>query len=242
MKTLVSFDVTNGWGPAAGLVQGIDGNFYGTTEDGGTGSVCLTYVCGTVFRLTPQGTLTRLHTFSFLNGQNGVQPSAPVIQATDGNLYGTTAEGGIDGYGTVFKITPSGTFTLLHSFDGTDGKSVFDGLLQGTDGAFYAPTYLGGPSSGCGGNSCGTVFSLSVGLGPFVQTVPASGKVGTPVRILGTDLTDVTSVRFNGTAARYKVVSKTFIWASVPAGATTGFVTVTTSGKTLKSNVKFRVP
>ena len=93
-----------------------------------------------------------------------------------------------------------------------------------------------------GGTKAGTAFALSAGLGPFVKTQPTSGRVGALVKILGTDLTDVTCVMFNGTAARYKVVSKTLISAVVPAGATTGFVTVTTSGKTLKSNVKFRVP
>jgi hypothetical protein len=99
-----------------------------------------------------------------------------------------------------------------------------------------------GTTSGYFTYGYGTVFSLAVGLGPFVETVPTSGKFGTAVKILGTDLADVTSVRFNGTAAVFKVASKTLISATVPAGATTGFVTVTASGKTLESNVKFRVP
>jgi hypothetical protein len=80
-----------------------------------------------------------------------------------------------------------------------------------------------------------------VGLGPFVEAVPASSSVGALVKILGTDLADVTCIMFNGRAAEFKVVSKTLISPRVPAGAPTGFVTVTASGKTLKSEAKFRV-
>jgi uncharacterized protein (TIGR03437 family) len=87
----------------------------------------------------------------------------------------------------------------------------------------------------------GTVFSLSVGLGPFVETQPTSGKVGAAVKILGTDLTGASRVTFNGTAARFTVVSKSEIKTTVPAGATTGTVEVTTPKGTLKSNVVFRV-
>ena len=87
----------------------------------------------------------------------------------------------------------------------------------------------------------GTVFSLSVGLGPFVETQPTSGKVGAAVKILGTNLTGATSVTFNGTAAVFKVVSASLITTTVPTGATTGKVKVTTPKGTLKSNVVFRV-
>ena len=97
----------------------------------------------------------------------------------------------------------------------------------------------GGPSSACP-FGCGTVFSLSVGLGPFVETLPNSGKVGAAIRILGTDLTGATSVTFNGTAAKFHVVSKSEIETNVPSGASTGTVEVTTKN-TLKSNVVFRV-
>ena len=87
----------------------------------------------------------------------------------------------------------------------------------------------------------GTVFSLSVGLGPFVETQPTSGKVGAAVKILGTDLTGATSVSFNGTAAVFTVVSASEIAATVPAGATTGTVQVVTPSGTLSSNVPFLV-
>jgi hypothetical protein len=92
-----------------------------------------------------------------------------------------------------------------------------------------------------GANNDGTVFSLSVGLGPFVETQPTSGKVGAAVKILGTDLTGATSVTLNGTAAVFKVVSGSLITTNVPTGATTGRVEVTTPKGTLKSNVVFRV-
>lgn len=92
-----------------------------------------------------------------------------------------------------------------------------------------------------GSNGDGTVFSLSVGLGPFVETQTTSGKVGASIKILGSDLTGATSVTFNGTAATFTVVSRCLITATVPSGATSGKVRVVTPGGTLSSNVAFRV-
>jgi uncharacterized repeat protein (TIGR03803 family) len=143
--------------------------------------------------------------------------------------------GGPDGAGTIVKITLSGTLTTLHSFDTTDGSHPQAGLVQGTSGTFYGTTVNGG------GHSQGTIFSLSVGLGPFVETQPTSGPVGGSVKILGTDLTGATSVTFNGTAAVFTVDSHSLISATVPTGATTGTVQVVTSRGTLFSNAPFRV-
>jgi len=109
-------------------------------------------------------------------------------------------------------------------------------VVQATNGNLYGTTYAGGA------NTIGTVFSLSVGLGPFVETQPTSGKVGTPVIILGNNLTRTTSVTFNGTAATFTVVSSTEIKTTVPGGASTGKVKVKTPTRTLTSNVLFRVP
>jgi uncharacterized protein (TIGR03437 family) len=109
-------------------------------------------------------------------------------------------------------------------------------LRQGTDGAFYGTTTGGGTPY-----YAGTVFSISIGLGPFVETNPTSGKVGKAVKVLGTNLTGATSVTFNGTAATFTVVSASEIATTVPAGATTGAVQVVTPGGTLSSNVPFRV-
>ena len=280
LTTLHSFDGTDGEYPDAGLVQAIDGNLYGTTSGGGTNGD------GTVFKITPSGTLTTL--YSFTDGADGGVPFAGLIQAADGNFYGTAGGFGASGYGTVFKITPTGTLTTLHSFDDAEGFYVLTALVQANDGNFYGTNYWGGansvgtvfkitpggtlttlynfcPQSGCtdgssgvglvqdtngtfygttasgGTDNDGTVFSLSVGLGPFVETRPTSGKVGAAVKILGSNLTGATSVTFNGTAATFTVVSKSEITTTVPTGATTGTVEVTVSGHTLKSNTKFRV-
>jgi len=147
--------------------------------------------------------------------------------------------GGVTGKGTVFKITPSGMLTTLYSFclrvGCPDGSDPAQGLVQDTNGYFY------GTTGGGGANNFGTVFSLSVGLGPFVKTQPASGKVGAAVKILGTNLTGATSVTFNGTAALFAVVRPSLITTTVPAGASSGKVQVITPGGTLSSNVPFRV-
>jgi uncharacterized repeat protein (TIGR03803 family) len=224
LTTLYSFDGTDGH-PEAAMVQAANGNLYGTTGLSGAGD-------GTVFEITPGGTLTTLHSF---DGTDGYGYIAGLIQATDGNLYGTTAAGGANGYGTIFRITPGGTLTTLYSFDYTDGSGPDGTLVQDTNGKLYGTTAAGGA------NDFGTVFSLSVGLGPFVETLPGSGKVGAAVKILGTDLTGATSVTFNGTAAVFTVVSGSLMTTNVPTGASTGFVTVTTPSRTLKSNRKFRV-
>jgi len=123
----------------------------------------------------------------------------------------------------------------LHSFDGTDGRYPIQHLFQATNGIFYGVTDNDGSSGD------GTIFSLSVGLSPCVETAPISGKVGTKVIILGNKLKGTTSVTFNGSVAVFKVVSGTEITTSVPRGAITGKVQVTTPSGTLTSNVNFLV-
>ncbi len=233
---------TDGIYPYAGLVQGTNGDFYGTTY--GDSSIGL---YGTVFKITQGGTLTLLHTFS---GADGEFPYAGLIEGTDGDLYGTTlyggAHGGIDSGGTLFKITPGGKLTTLYSFcfqsQCTDGEYPYGALMQATNGDFYGTTAGGGSDFNCPGMlACGTVFRLSTGLGPFVKTLPTAGVVGETVKILGTDLTGATSVSFNGTVAEFTVASGAEITTTVPAGATTGTVEVVTPSGTLSSNVSFRV-
>jgi hypothetical protein len=111
-------------------------------------------------------------------------------------------------------------------------------LVQATNGTLYGTNpYFGGPSG-----NYGSIFSLSVGLGPFVETQTASGKVGAAVVILGTDLTGATGVSFNGTAAAFTVnATGTAISATVPVGAATGTVRVVTPSGTISGNVPFRV-
>jgi uncharacterized repeat protein (TIGR03803 family) len=240
LTTLYSFcsqtGCADGENPYAGLVQGSDGYLYGTTLDGGPNAGFTGKGAGTVFKITPRGTLTTLYNFCSQAGcTDGELPSAGLIQATDANLYGTTELGG-NGAGTIFKITPTGTLTTLHSFDGTDGSQPVAGVFQATNGDFYGTTYYGGA------NNAGTVFSLAVGLGPFVEARPASGEAEAKVEILGSDLTGATSVTFHGTPATFTVVSSTLITASVPVGATTGRIEVVAPGGTLSSNVAFRIP
>jgi len=234
LTTLYNFcsriNCRDGANPDAGLIQATDGSLYGTTQSGGANNL------GTVFRFTPSGTLIALHSFA---GTDGSAPYGALIQASDGNLYGTTQSDGANSGGTIFEITPGGTLTTLYNFcaqaNCMDGGDPSGTLVQATDGTFYGTTQGGGTLE------FGTIFSLSVGLLPFVETLPTSGRVGTDVKILGTNLTGSTSVTFNGAAATFTVVSSSEITATVPSGAATGKVEVVTSGGTLTSNVNFRV-
>lgn len=219
--------------PEASLVQTTDGNFYGTAYGGGA------FGGGTVFKITSTGKLTTIYSFcSSANCADGAQPLS-LIQATDGNFYGTTFFGGINNYGTVFRITPAGTLTTLYRFcsleNCTDGISPSGGLLQANSGIFYGTTGQGGPDND------GTIFSLDTGLGPFVAFLPSSAKIGQPFGILGQELTGTTNVSLNGIPASYIVKSDTLLIATVPAGASTGYVTVTTPNGALTSNVPFYV-
>ena len=102
--------------PYAALIQATDGNFYGTTSSGGPSN------SGTIFTITPSGDFAGPAHFS--GSTDGAAPHAPLIQATDGNFYGTTSSGGASNLGTVFRMAPSGTVTVLHAFTGgSDGAS-----------------------------------------------------------------------------------------------------------------------
>jgi uncharacterized repeat protein (TIGR03803 family) len=152
-RTLLNFDGTHGANPYATLVQGPDGNFYGTTEFGGPISA------GTIFKITPSGTLTTLYTFP--NFSDGCNPAAGLVLSSDGNFYGTTSTCGATssgcafGCGTTFKITPAGALNTLHTFDATDGYQPEAAMIQGANGNFYGTTELGGTSG------YGTVFEMT---------------------------------------------------------------------------------
>jgi uncharacterized repeat protein (TIGR03803 family) len=251
-RILYNFNFSVGIDPVAGLVQGTDGNFYGTAERGGISDASCPLGCGTIFKITPTGTVTTLYTFT--GGSDGGNPEGPLTEGTDGNFYGTTSSGGNYqstcgfgsglGCGTLFQITPLGFLTTLHSFSLTDGATAEGGLVQHTSGVFFGTTYAGGNLSGsCGIDvGCGTLFSLDVGLAPFIKTTTTTGKVGTSVQILGQGLTGTSAVTFSVVlATSFKVVSDTFMTAVIPVGATSGPVQVTTPSGILTSNVSFVV-
>ena len=238
-STLHTFKPAQAAGASGALVEGSNGNFYGTDIGGGNGN-------GTIYEITPAGQVTVLYTFcSKTDCTDGSTPYAGLILGSDGNFYGTTSEGGTNttecnpGCGTIFEITPGGKFTTLYNFCSlakcADGSQPQGGLVQDTNGTFYGTTYYGGTSD------LGTIYSLSVGLTPFVKTLQSSANVGATVVILGTNLTGATKVTFNGISAKFTVVSANEITATVPTGATTGTVTVVTPSGTLKTIVIFYV-
>lgn len=145
----------DGADPEAGLLVDSAGIFYGTTSEGGINDTN-----GTVFKLAPDGTETILHRFK---GSDGNLPWGGLIEDAEGNLYGTTSEGGSYGGGTVFRLTPDGTETVLHSFSGRkDGSSPLDTLLMDKEGNLYGTTNLGGATDRCfAPNGCGTIFRLT---------------------------------------------------------------------------------
>ncbi len=226
--------------PIGPLVQGTGGALYGTTTEGGgdanSNKQCNVVGCGTTFRLFPiSGTYQQLD--RFIMTINGIFPTGAIIQANDGNFYGTTQIGnGGGGNGNLFQIIPPGHLSLQAIFDLTTGEGPTTGVVQATDGNVYGTTRSGGKTNQ------GTVFKFEKGLASFIKSVPTSGTVGADVIILGTDLTGATEVTFNAKSAAFTLVSATEITEIVPVGATTGKIEVTIPSGTLASNVAFRVP
>ena len=221
---------TDGYRPLAVLVQGYDGNFYGTTYQGGAKNF------GSVFKITPSGAFTLLYSFDSVAG-DGLKPITGLTLGTDGNFYGTTGNGGTKNFGSLYKITPAGSESVLYSFCSVscnDGIGPATPLVLHTDGKFYGNT---------NGNSLGgsVFYSFDVGFKPLVDLVTWSGKVGKTVEVLGQGFTGTTGVSFNGVNAAFSNVSDTYMTATVPSGALTGTVTVTTFTNTMKSNRAFLV-
>jgi uncharacterized repeat protein (TIGR03803 family) len=166
-------------------VQHSNGNFYGTTPQGGV------YGAGTVYQLTPQGAETTLYSFCSIGGgacTDGASPLASLVVGSDGNLYGTTYVGGANNLGTIFKITTTGALTTLYSFSGPDGANPEGALVQGSDGNLYGTTYSGGA------NNDGTVFKISCG-GALITLHSFNGSDG--LNPLG-DLLKAKDGNFNG--------------------------------------------
>jgi uncharacterized repeat protein (TIGR03803 family) len=286
---LGKFAFTDGASPNL-PVLGLDGNFYGTARSGGTGTAGCQSGCGVVYKMTTAGKLTVLHNFAGYP-TDGSQPVGVLAQANDGALYGTTYTGGSNNQGIVFKITTSGSYTVLYSFHdvaGSDGINPWTGVAVGTDGNLYG-TAQGGKhnagvlykitlpstesilynfcnvsgcadgffpqtpitqhtngkfygsveSGGANGLNGGVFYSLDVGLQPFVRLLTWKAVKGKTVQILGQGFTGTMNVSFNGASASFTVVSDTYLTAIVPAAATTGFVTVTTPTGTMESDRKF---
>jgi uncharacterized repeat protein (TIGR03803 family) len=226
---LYNFDDTHGRLPVyASLVQASNGKFYGTAYAGGANGL------GVIYQITSAGVVTVVHDF---NGTtDGANPLVSLVQATDGNLYSTASGGGTVGHGTLFRINPSGgNFSVQYNY-GAEGSPASP-LLQNTNGVFYGKTVNGGTAGD------GVFYSFNEGLGPFVTFLPRQslGKIGASIGILGQGFTGTTAVSFNGTAATFTVASPTYLTATVPTGATTGSITVTTPSGKLKSSQKFRV-
>ena len=168
---LIAFNGTNGANPQCNLVPGPNGNFYGTTANGGTNGF------GTVFEISPDGSFfTNL--YNFAGGTNGAGPAAALTLGSDGYFYGTTYNGGISNWGTVFRISTSGDFASLGMLGGTNGANPDVALLQAPDGSFYGGTRYGGPfnTTTSGGTGYGTVFRITT-----------NGIITTPILFAGTN-------------------------------------------------------
>lgn len=177
LTTIYNFAGTgDGSSPAGPLVQGPDGNFYGSTQ--GSGADTSSAANGTIFKITPSGTLTTLHVFNAATEGSG--PSG-LFLASDGNLYGTTNVNGANNDGTIFKVTPSGVFTVLYTLTDTDGTLPQAGVVQANDGNLYG-TAAGGGAHG-GGGIFKVAFSPALASPVQVTSSAASVALGNPITL-----------------------------------------------------------
>jgi len=232
----VFFDTPDGADPN-GLILGTDGNFYGTTQFGGLVSDGRDYE-GTIYKMTPAGKVTILHSFNVATDY-AAYPTAPLIQATDGNFYGVVSGCGLlgcNGLNDFFKFTPGGTLTVLQEFTGPNGSYPYWPVTQDTNGTIYGLAQQGNTVNG------GVLFTLDISAAPFARLVTASGKETAKIGILGQGFSSASVVKFAGvTATTVTRTGTTFLLATVPAKALTGSVTVTTGATTLTSSQTFKV-
>jgi uncharacterized repeat protein (TIGR03803 family) len=215
-------------GPNGPVVEASDGNFYGATDAGGSLGL------GTIYKMSPGGVISTLYNFTG-GPTDGSNPFGGLVQGTDGNLYGPSQTGGTSDNGTLFQISTSGAYKVLYSFGSSVGSLPSVALLQHTNGSFY------GTAEG-GADNDGVVYSLNMGLGPFITFVGGTGHVGETVEILGQGWSGTTAVTFDGVpATSFSVVSDTYMTTVVPSGAAIGPLVVTTPGGSLTSNVSFRI-
>jgi uncharacterized repeat protein (TIGR03803 family) len=217
--------------PIGPLVQSSAGGFYSTTQNGGTQGE------GTVYKLNSSFVVTVQHSFGNFFG-DGTYPGAGMALGTDGNYYGSAAEGGTYDDGELFNSTPTGAYTQLYSFNNSANLMQMSPLsppVEYTTGLLYGVTEFGGTSNN------GIVYSLSNGLTAFVNSPRFNGKEGSSVLLLGNGLGGTSKVTFNGVPAKYVVQSDTHMTATVPKGATSGWIEVTTASGTVKSRKAFVV-
>lgn len=232
ISVLHNFDGTDGESPIGNLVQATDGDFYGVTSQTPTNAFA-----GEIYKVTPSGKVTVLHTFAS-NGSEGANIVSGLVAASDGNLYGTSNTGGTHNSGVLYKLTRTGTFTVVHNFDcATDGCNNWVPLVQRTDGTLF------GISQGGGTYNTGTVYRLaSSSLPSFLTVQNYSAKSGATVNILGNGFTGATAVKFGSIAATsFKVVNSTLITAVVPPTAITSLVSVTTPTGTVSAQKNLKV-
>lgn len=233
-------DFPDGSQPEGALMQASDNSFYGTTYFSSNGGLP---VAGTLFRITANGVFNKLYDFDLDNPFNGIGPKAGVIQASDGKLYGTTNSGGTGDFGSIYQASLQGVVSVL-SYDCADnGATPLDVPLQAADGTFYVTAAVCGTLNGIGGS--GTIVQVSGGLPKPPPTIagftPEKGAVSQTVIVSGTHLLGATHVTFNGTVASFKVTSTKTMTTTVPAGATSGPISITTAGGTAKSAQWFTV-
>ena len=214
---LYNFGISDGAYPAAGLTLGNDGSFYGSTASGGAANA------GTLFRLFPSGTLATLYSFSAPNYQGFNSDGAyanTLAQGPDGLLYGTASAGGPAGLGTIFSVSPGGTFTTRYGFSGPDGATPTAGLALGADGNFYGTTSAGGP----GGS--GTAFEFcpnpagnpAPGLDVLSPPAAPSGSGALTLIIAGVSFAPGATLAWNGAPLATTFVGGSELTATVPSG------------------------
>jgi uncharacterized repeat protein (TIGR03803 family) len=219
-------NASDGTDAAGGMVEAPNGLFFGTPYAGGANGA------GTLFKITSSGTFTLLRSFAAATDGSGPEV---LMLGTDGNMYGVTMSGGTNNCGTLFKVTQEGVFSVVYNFASATGCNPEGYLTQATDGELYGLTNNGGAH----GN--GTFFSLDLGIAPFAVLSSTSGDVGSKIGILGMGFSSSSVVKFNGVTATSTLTDAGYITATVPAGATNGYVTVTTGTTTLTSTQTFTV-
>ncbi len=238
---IYGFESATGEAPCTGVIQGKNGKLYGATNQGAANNF------GNIYELTTAGVYTDLHDFNQATDASCVdnvgRTNVNLQQVTDGSFYGVNGAYGPAGDGSIYKLTSADVFTaFLFPTPPVDGNAPLSTLIQNTNGRVYGTTPSGGPTS-C--SPCqGVFFSVATGDAAFVNLEPTqkSGFVGARVGIFGQGFSSSSVVEFGGVASSSVTRSgTTYLTATVPVGAKTGTVTVTTGSTKLTSPQTFKV-